>query len=674
MCGIIAYNGNRKVVPILVEGLGRLEYRGYDSAGICVARNNQLKVVKRKGEVSELKREVERADLTGSLGIAHTRWATHGEPNHSNAHPHLDCSGQIAIVHNGIIENYKALKKMLCERGHEFRSETDSEVVAHLIEDFLCLAGKEKSNLSSPFSSSPIPTCRESEEREIKKEEISYCGFSPDQVGIETDQDSLPLKQATCSALKCIEGTFGLAVAFAGSDKIIAARRGSPLLLGIGENEMFVASDASAILEHTNDVVYLEENEVAVISKDDYQVRDFEGNHVSKKVKEIQWSLEQIEKNNYKYFMHKEIFEQPEAVRNNLRGRLRENEIKLSVDIDFSHLKKIVVSACGTSWHAALIGKYLIESLCRIPVEVDYASELRYRNPVFDEGTLFIAISQSGETADTLAALREAKQKGAQTLGIVNVVGSTIAREVDSGIYLHAGPEIGVASTKAFTTEISSLVLLSLYLRDLVGVDKGPADSPKPGFKTGPKAWLLSSAGPGLHKELHSIPSKMQTVLENTSPIMEVSKRFKDAHDFLFLARGINFPIALEGALKLKELSYAHAEGYPAGEMKHGPIALIEKGTPVVFIATTSETLEKTISNMEEVRARGGELIVVVDEESREKVGDLAQQKFLVPKTLELLSPLLNVLPLQLLSYYIADLRGLNIDKPRNLAKSVTVE
>ncbi len=640
MCGIIAYNGNKQAAPLLVEGLKRLEYRGYDSAGIGVVSGGGLSVIKRKGEVSKLEKKVSETNIGGSLGIAHTRWATHGEPNHGNAHPHLDCSGRIAIVHNGIIENYQSLKKMLLKKGHKFRSKTDSEVLAHLIEDFLYRGKSRPSGKDGTFQ----------------------------------------LEQAVRSVLKCVEGTFGLAVIFADSNKIIAARRGSPLVVGIGDGEMFVASDVSALMGHTKRVVYLDENELAVVAKDGYQVSDLDGNCVGKEVKEIQWSLEQIEKEGYKFFMEKEIFEQPEAVRNNLRGRLKGDQIKLSVDIDFDGLEKIVIAACGTSWHAALIGRYLIEELARIPVEVDYASEFRYREPIISRDSLLIAISQSGETADTLAALREAKDRGSQTLGIVNVVGSTIAREVDSGIYLHAGPEIGVASTKAFTTELSSLILLALYLRnnymDTPPQEKPPGLGPQKPRRLGNAAASIRKS-PGfkrLCKELSSIPFKMETVLKYTKPIMEVAERFEDAHDFLYLARGINFPIALEGALKLKELSYAHAEGYPAGEMKHGPIALIEEGTPVIFIATTSKTLGKTISNMEEVRARGGELIAVVDEDSKEKVGNLSQHKFTVPRTSEILSPLLTVLPLQLLSYYIADLRGLNVDKPRNLAKSVTVE
>lgn len=607
MCGIIGYVGNKQPTSLLIEGLRRLEYRGYDSAGICVQKNNQLEIIKQKGKVSDLARETKKLKNTNSLGIAHTRWATHGKPNQVNAHPHTDCTNQLAIVHNGIVENYKALKEMLTAQGHQFKSETDSEIIAHLIEEF------------------------------TKKAQ--------------------PLEESVRAALKCVEGTFGLAVISNKKNKLIAARRGSPLVIGVGEQEMFVASDVSAIMKHTKDVVYLGENELATIEQNSYKVRDLNGNHVGKEIKKIQWSLEQIEKGGHKYFMEKEIFEQPKAVENNLRGRLHKEQIKLSVEIDTAKMEKIIIAACGTSWHAALIGKYLLEEIVRIPVEVDYASELRYRNPIINENTLFIPISQSGETADTLAALQEAKQKEAQTLGIVNVVGSTIAREVGSGIYLHAGPEIGVASTKAFTTELSSLTLLALHLyKNARSTKKG-----KKFFEN-------------MTQELSTIPEKMKKVLNNTDAIKETAKYYKDKHDFLFLSRGINYPTALEGALKLKELSYAHAEGYPAAEMKHGPIALIEKGTPVVFIATTSNTLPKTISNMEEIVSRGGDVIAVVDEKTESKVGNLAAYKFLVPQTDKLLSPLLNVLPLQLLAYYLADLRNLNVDKPRNLAKSVTVE
>ncbi len=599
MCGIIGYIGNKKVVPLLLEGLKKLEYRGYDSAGVCVASNNKLHLVKKRGGISELEKQPELKELTGNIGIAHTRWATHGEPSEVNAHPHLDCKGKIAIVHNGIIENYHALKELLEKEGHKFSSETDSEVLAHLIEKF-------------------------------------YSG---------------DLEEAVLKTIELLEGAFGIAVIHENEEKIIAARRGSPLLIGLGENEMFVASDAPAILNHTKRVIYLNDNEVATITKDNYSVLNLAGKEIDKKVFEIKWTIDQIEKKGFKHFMLKEIFEQVEAIENTIKGRVKDDKIKLSINLDINSINRIIITACGTSWHSALIAKYIMEKLLGIPVEVDYASEFRYRNPIIKKDDLVILISQSGETADTLGALKEAKSKGARTLGIVNVVGSTMAREVDSGIYLHAGPEIGVASTKAFTCQIVALLLFTLFIKQ------------EKGF----------SLDKEILQELKTIPQKIREILKKSEEIREMAKEFKDVKNFLYLGRGINFPVALEGALKLKEISYIHAEGYPAAEMKHGPIALIDQNMPVVFISPKDHTYEKILSNMEEIKARGGNIIAVINEED-EKINKLAKNILKVPKCKDELMPIINTIPLQLLAYHIADLKGINVDKPRNLAKSVTVE
>lgn len=605
MCGILGYVGlnagrenSKKIVPLLLDGLRKLEYRGYDSAGICIVTGNGLSVTKRKGSISELENAVDQ-NIDSDVGIAHTRWATHGEPNEKNAHPHTDCTQSVAVAHNGIIENYHALKELLQKEGHSFRSDTDTEIVAHLIEKFY-------------------------------------------------DDD---LETAVVKALECVEGAFGLVVIHKDEKKIVAARRSSPLVIGIGDGEMFIASDVTAILGHTKNVVYLKENEIAVISADDYSIKTLDGNHVEADVQEIKWSSEQIEKGGFPHFMLKEIYEQAQAIKNTMRGRVKDGTIKLSVNFDLQKVKKIVITACGTSWHAALIGKYLIEHLTRIPVEVDYASEFRYRDPLIGENDLFIAISQSGETADTLAALRKAKESGAQTLGIVNVVGSSISREVDSGMYLHAGPEIGVASTKAFTSHLTAIVLLTLFLQKQKGINV--------------KKEILH--------ELGSVPEKIQSILDNADDIKKIAEQFKDATNFLYLGRGVNFPVALEGALKLKEISYIHAEGYPAAEMKHGPIALIDQNMPVVFIATKNSLSEKIMSNMEEVKARNGRIIAIVSEQD-DSIEKLADYTIQVPQTLDEVSPIINAIPLQLLAYYIAALKGKNVDKPRNLAKSVTVE
>jgi glutamine---fructose-6-phosphate transaminase (isomerizing) len=599
MCGIIGYIGQQKTVPILIDGLAKLEYRGYDSAGICVLENKELKTIKKKGRIADLAKDKNVNELTAVLGIAHTRWATHGEPNEKNAHPHLDCKGEIAIVHNGIIENHLALKELLIKHGHNIKSDTDSEIIAHLIEKF-------------------------------------YKG---------------DLESAVVQALDLIEGAFGLAAIHKNEAKIIVARRGSPLIIGVGDGEMFVASDVPAILAHTKRVIYLNDDELAIIEKNQYKIKKLTGESVNKEVHEIKWTVDQIAKQGYEHFMLKEIFEQPEVLTNTLRGRIKGDRVKLSINFDINKIKRIIIVACGTSWHSALIGKHLIESMTGISTEVDYASEFRYRDPIVGPDDLLLAISQSGETADTLAALKEAKKKGAKTLGVVNVVGSTITREVDSGIYLHVGPEIGVASTKAFTSQVLALSLLALYTRQTQGkkIDRA------------------------LLKELDAIPEKISQALKQDKKIISLAKKFKGAKNFLYLGRGFNFPVALEGALKLKEISYIHAEGYPAAEIKHGPIALIDRDMPVVFVATKNNLSQKIISNIQEVKARGGVIIAIANKDDKE-IKKIVDYTIEVPETLEEFSPIVNVIPLQLLAYHIANLKGLDVDKPRNLAKSVTVE
>ena len=599
MCGIIGYIGKKNAVPILIQGLERLEYRGYDSVGICVKINHHLEVLKRKGKVSQFKKIPELKNLPGNIGIAHTRWATHGEPSRKNAHPHLDCKGEITVVHNGIIENYQALKDLLKKEGHIFLSETDSEVIPHLIEKF-------------------------------------YQG---------------DLGKAVIKTVELLEGAFGLAILHKDENRIIAVRKGSPLVIGVGDGEMFVASDTSAILKYTKKVVYLKDGQIADIYRNRFKIKNFKGQEVEKKVKEIKWNIGQLEKKGFKHFMLKEIFEQPESLRNALRGRIKKGQIKLSLNVDVKAIKRIIIVSCGTSWHAALISKYLIEKFSKIPVEVDYASEFRYRNPLIGPGDVVMGISQSGETADTLEALREAKKKGAETLGIINVVGSTISREVDSGIFLHAGPEIGVASTKAFTSQLMTLTLLALYLRQEKGL----------------------KVDTHILTEIKSIPLKVKKILKDKEKIKQIAKKLKNSKGFLYLGRGVNFPVALEGALKLKEISYIHAEGYPSGEMKHGPIALIDKDMPVVFLATKSSTYEKIMSNIQEIKARKGKVIVLANKTDK-RINKFADYVIRVPETKECLSPILNVIPLQLLAYYAADLKGLDADKPRHLAKSVTVE
>ncbi len=608
MCGIVGYVGPRKAVPVLMDGLKRLEYRGYDSAGIAVIVDGGLIVKKAAGKIAALEAQLGKDVLAATTGVAHTRWATHGAPTSRNAHPHTDCAGNIAVAHNGIIENHAALRQMLVSKGHKFASDTDTEVLAHLIEQF-------------------------------------YHGS---------------LEQAVAAALQEVEGAYGIAViSVKEPDTIVAARSGSPLLIGIGSGENFVASDPSAVLAYTRSVVYLDEGNLAVITPAGYQVKDRHAVPLSKSVSQIDWDLATIERGGFAHFMLKEICEQPESIRNTLRGRLLEEEgtaklggLNLS-DEDLLKVDRVVLTACGTSWHAALVGEYMLEELARLPAEVEYASEFRYRNPLVDEHTLVIVISQSGETADTLAALREAKRRGARTLGIINVVGSSIAREVDGGIFLHAGPEIGVASTKAFTSQIAALALFTLHLGRLRS--------------------LSILQGREIVRALSKLPAQVDAVLAKRSVIEELAERYTRAQNFLYLGRGYNFPVALEGALKLKEISYIHAEGYPAAEMKHGPIALIDELMPVVFVAPRDAVHAKIVSNIEEVRARGGRVIAVVTEGDAE-IAALVDHAIAIPETLDMLTPILTSVPLQLLAYHIAVRRGCNVDQPRNLAKSVTVE
>lgn len=610
MCGIVGYIGDKKASQVIINGLKRLEYRGYDSAGIAIL-NGELNVKKGKGKVANLEKMLSSVK-NGNLGIGHTRWATHGEPNDINSHPHTGQSEKLALVHNGIIENYATLKKKLMEKGYTFYSQTDTEVLAKLVESFL-------------------------------------------------EQDSSSLLKAVQLALHQVTGTYGLAIVHSDfPDQIIAARKGSPLLIGIGDNEMLLASDASAVAEYTDRVVYLDDGEIAVIRKDDYTVESAEHIELTKEVHELALSLEEIEKGGYDHFMLKEIFEQPKALSDCLRGRLNTEDGTITlggIEAVMDRLvnaKRLIIAACGTSWHSGLVGEYLFEYLAKIPVEVEYASEFRYREPLINEDDVMIVISQSGETADTLAALREAKKKGALVLGVVNVVGSTIARETDAGVYIHAGPEIGVASTKAFTGQVTVLTLMALRIAQERG--------------TIPDDELVR-----LVKELSEVPQKVEEILKHSNQIEKIADLFTYAPNFLYLGRSYSFPVALEGALKLKEISYIHAEGYPAAEMKHGPIALIDDMMPVVVIAATQHTNEKMVSNIEEVKARKGRIIAITTPENHE-VEDLAEFAFSVPETMDVLSPLLTVIPLQLLSYYIAVNRGCNVDQPRNLAKSVTVE
>ena len=608
MCGIVAYTGNRQAVDILIGGLRKLEYRGYDSAGVCVEKDGKLGLLRAKGRLSELETALRSSPRPGTTGIAHTRWATHGAPSERNAHPHFSMNDEFAVVHNGIIENYARIKESLEKEGVVFRSDTDTEVIAHLV------AKLYKTSLA----------------------------------------------QAVADTLLLLEGAFGIVVISSREPGVlVGARRGSPLVLGVGEDECILASDASAIVEHTQKVVYLDENDMVEVRGDTYKITNQSRAEVRREVQEIGFSAAEVAKGDFAHFMLKEIFEQPDAVVNSLRGRLlldagTANLQGLNlVTQELRGIKRIVIIACGTSFYAGKVGEYLIEELAGIPVEVEYASEFRYSNPILEERTIVFAISQSGETADTLAALREAKRKGATVLGICNAVGSSIARETDGGVYLHAGPEIGVASTKAFTCQVTVLSLVALLL--------------------GRMRRMSADEGMRLCAALQAIPEQIREILAQNDAIREIAKQYVDHRNFLYLGRGFNYPVALEGALKLKEISYVHAEGYPAAEMKHGPIALIDADMPTVVVCPTDALFDKVISNMQEVKARGGRILAVTDAQDN-RLDGVADNVIRVPKTLGPLTPLLHVVPLQLLAYHIAVLRGCDVDMPRNLAKSVTVE
>jgi len=622
MCGIVAYLGDKKAEPILVEGLKRLEYRGYDSAGIALADAGDLQLVRSVGRISGLEKLLEEKPLEGNMGIAHTRWATHGAPTRENAHPHLDHTGKIAIVHNGIIENYATLKKWLISEGYEFRSDTDSEVIANLISRFYHDESQENNTAESS--------------REKR------------------------LENAVRLALRELVGTYGVTVICKEvPDVIIAARRGSPMVIGVGDDEFIVASDAAAIVKHTTQAIYMGDNEMAVITRDGYRTSTIDNVPVASKIEQIEYSLDKLELNGHIHYMAKEIFEQPQTIADCLSGRLDTTTGQVVLGGIASHsrelvrAKRVIIVACGTAWHAGLVGEFLFEQLAQLPTEVDYASEFRYRNPIIEQDTVMIVISQSGETIDTLAALREAKERGALTLGIVNSVGSTIARETDAGIYLHVGPEIGVASTKAFTGQLSVLTMLAMYIAR--------------------RRHMAQQSLEQYIQAMKKIPEQIETILKLSDYIREVAEMYSQRENWLFLGRGYQFPVALEGALKLKEISYIHAEGLPAAEMKHGPIALITPEMPVVFIAPKSSQYEKVIGNVEEVRARGGKIIAVATE-GDETIHQYSDHVFTVPDTLEELQPMLTVIPLQLLAYHAAVIRGHDVDKPRNLAKSVTVE
>jgi glutamine---fructose-6-phosphate transaminase (isomerizing) len=624
MCGIVGYVGKKQVVPVIVDGLRRLEYRGYDSAGIAVAGNgDKLQLRRAEGKLRNLEEAIRLKPLDGTYGIGHTRWATHGRPTEENAHPHRDCTGKIVVVHNGIVENYLQLKKQLSAQGHKFSTETDTEVIAHLIEKHFFQTGN---------------------------------GHHPS------------LEEAVRRTVKELTGVFALAVISVDEpNKIVAARNGPPLVIGLGNQEYFVASDVPAILAHTRDIFFLADGDLAVVTSEGVTLTDFEGRPINRQVQHITWDPIMAEKGGFKHFMLKEIYEQPRAVRDTTLGRISLDtgrifleEMQIS-EAEFRAAKKINIVACGTSWHAGLAGKFMIESLARVPVEVDYGSEWRYRDPIVGGDTITLVISQSGETADTIAAQREAKSKGSPTLAICNVVGSMITREAAGTIYTHAGPEIGVASTKAFTCQLTALYLFALYLAQVRGTMKSEQ--------------IRKAA-----EELTLIPAKLENILTHDARCEELARRFQRAQDFLFLGRGIHYPIALEGALKLKEISYIHAEGYPAGEMKHGPNALIDEDLPVVIIATRDANnpgsmvrYEKTISNLKEVKARSG-VVIALATEGDEEIKESADFILYVPSAPEELSPILEIVPLQLLAYHIATLRGCDVDQPRNLAKSVTVE
>jgi len=614
MCGIVGYIGYREAYPIVIKGLKRLEYRGYDSAGIMLYDGKELKIAKTKGKVSDLEEKSKEINTTGTIGMGHTRWATHGVPNDINSHPHLSNSGNLAIIHNGIIENYEPLKKELINRGYVFKSDTDTEVLINLIE-------------------------------EVQKKE------------------KLKLGKAVQVALNQVVGAYAICVFDKNKpDEIIVARLGSPLAIGVGENEYFIASDASPFIEYTSNAIYLEDEEMAIVRlHKPLKIRKIKDDSlVNPCIQELQMNLEQIEKGGYDHFMLKEIYEQPNVIKDTYRGRLHANLglIQMAGVEDniekFLHAERIIIIACGTSWHAGLVAEYVIEEFARIPVEVEYASEFRYRNPIINKGDVVIAISQSGETADTLAAIKLAKERGAFVFGVCNVVGSSISRETNAGAYTHAGPEIGVASTKAFTTQITVLTMIALRLAKAKGT-------------------LSNSDFHRYLQELETIPDKVKEALETNTKAQEIATTFKDAPNCLYLGRGYNFPVALEGALKLKEISYIHAEGYPAAEMKHGPIALIDEQMPVVVIAPKQGHYDKVVSNIQEIKSRSGKIIAIVTKGDTQ-VKDLADHVIEIPETSDALSPLITTIPLQLLSYHIAVMRGCNVDQPRNLAKSVTVE
>jgi len=611
MCGIVGYVGPKEAAPILLQGLKGLEYRGYDSAGVALLNGSGVQVVKRPGKLSALAEAVDEADPRGTCGIAHTRWATHGVPNQPNAHPHTSSDGEIALVHNGIIENAESIRMQLLEAGYVFASETDTEVVVHLIDHLWT--------------------------------------------------DGMPMEDAVSAALRSIDGAYSIAVVSSRDpNKIVVARDGSPLLIGVGKNgEMLAGSDAAAVIALTRQVVYLDDGDYAVLEPEGYRTYKLEGTEVSRSIHQVTWDVEAMEKGGYEHFMLKEIFEQPASLRDVMRGRLLEEEGDVRLggienhEFDLGRIKRIVTMACGTSWHAGLVGEYMLEEHARIPVDVEYASEFRYRNPVLEEGTLALAISQSGETADTMAALHEAKQRGVQTMGIVNAVGSTIARYTDFGLYLHAGPEIGVASTKAFTSQMVALAMFTLYM--------------------GRRRHLSVVQGREFLEALRMLPEQVEQVLELNDEIKALAEAYGDARNFLYLGRGYQFPVALEGALKLKEVSYIHAEGYPAAEMKHGPIALIDDDMPVVVLAPRDPVYQKVVSNIEEMKARHARLIAVVSDDAPELQGRV-DHLIRVPQTIPALLPVLTTVPLQLLAYHMAVLRGADVDQPRNLAKSVTVE
>jgi glutamine---fructose-6-phosphate transaminase (isomerizing) len=608
MCGIVGMISNRDVSEVLLDSLKKLEYRGYDSAGIVTIDNGQITLKKDVGKINEVDTKVDFSKLKGNIGLAHSRWSTHGKVTKENAHPHTDCSGKISIVHNGIIENHTKLKKELEEKGHKFKSETDTEVIAHLIEE----------------------------------------NYKDDMI------------KAVSEALKKVEGSYALGIIHADYDGLIAARNESPLVIGVGENENFIASDVPAILSQTKKVIYLDNKEVAVLDRNEVRVYDLEGNSITKKTEEIEWNAEQAEKQGYDHFMLKEIFEQPQVITETIKGRLKDSDVLIKDEVGLSekeikNIKRIIIVACGTSWHSGLIGEFMLEELARIPVEVEYASEFRYRDPIVDDGTLVMAISQSGETADTLAAIREAKKKGAKIISILNVKGSAMARESDSVVYTYAGPEIGVASTKAFTSQLVVLYLITVYFGKVKGLL--------------PVEQVMNRV-----RDLRKLPLQMQAVLEEKDYIKLHAEKFFKKKNALYLGRGINYPIALEGALKLKEVSYIHAEGYPAAEMKHGPIALIDKEMPVVVIATKdNRTYKKVLSNIQEVKSKGGE-VIAIETKGDSEVKEIVDHNLYVPENSYILSPLLAVIPLQLLAYYIAIRRGCDVDKPRNLSKVVSVE